>query len=71
MDKFTVRPLPKKMLCDDLANKVFPDPVQPLKESAKALFGDLLFRCPTIALSTVLAPHEPKIQTQQSRRNFR
>ena len=53
MDKFTVRPLPKKMLCDDLANKVFPDPVQPLKESAKALFGDLLFRCPTIALSTV------------------
>ena len=36
-----------------LLTKFFPDPVQPLKESAKALFGDLLFRCPTIALSTV------------------
>ena len=96
MDKFTFHPLPKNMLCNILLTKFFPDPVQPLKESAKAFLdcktvrifayarfarvrlvrhalpisllilrkkptvlqskaflGDLLFKCPTIALSTV------------------
>ena len=36
MDKFTFHPLPKNMLCNILLTKFFPDPVQPLKESAKA-----------------------------------
>ena len=47
--------IPSLKICSAmiLLTKFFPDPVQPLKESAKALFGDLLFRCPTIALSTV------------------
>ena len=47
--------IPSLKICSAiiLLTKFFPDPVQPLKESVKALFGDLLFRCPTIAFSTV------------------
>ena len=36
-----------------LLTEFFPESVQPLKESAKALPGALLLKCPTIALNTV------------------